>query len=172
MRGGGIWAQSPQYGWCLIEPADNCRPPQPHELENTVELSQDRTVVFPTRHVDFEQLKGISRALPVDLTFVDADDRVRFFSEGVRVFAHSRAILGVHIVDRIVSDFRANRQNAAKFCIELRGKFAHIRYFAVRSEAGEYLGTLEVMQYLTRLRSLSGERRLLQYDTTETELQS
>ncbi len=179
---GEIWAQSPRYGWCLVEPADEYRPPEPKGPEQTVELPRDRAVVFPTGYVDFEQLKGIFSALPVDLTFVDADDRVRFFSEGERIFARSKAVIGrkvqhchpphsVHIVDQIVSDFRTGRQDIAEFWIELHGKFVHIRYFAVRSDDGAYLGTLEVTQDLTRLRALRGERRLLQYDGTHVEPQ-
>ncbi|MBN1359404.1 MAG: DUF438 domain-containing protein [Sedimentisphaerales bacterium] len=177
---GEIWTQSPRYGWCLVEPGDEYRPPQPEHRDDTVELPTDRAVVFPTGQLDFTQLKGMFNALPVDLTFVDADDRVRFFSEGDRIFDRSKAILGrkvqhchppksVHIVEQIVADFRSGRQSVAEFWIELQGKFVHIRYFAVRDEAETYLGTLEVTQDLTRLRQLQGERRLLQYDTPEEE---
>lgn len=177
---GEIWAQSPRYGWCLVEPGDKYRPPQPQHRDDTVDLPADRAVVFPTGQLDFTQLKAIFSTLPVDLTFVDADDRVRFFSEGDRIFARSKAILGrkvqhchpprsVHVVEQIVSDFRSGQQNVAEFWIELHGKFVHIRYFAVRDEARKYLGTLEVTQDLTRLRELKGERRLLQYDAPAKE---
>ncbi|HQL49129.1 MAG TPA: PAS domain-containing protein [Holophaga sp.] len=110
------------------------------------------------------------------MTFVDAEDRVAFFTEGPeRVFERSRAILGravqhchppksVDIVERILSDFKAGRQSVAEFWIQLHGKFVHIRYFAIRDEQGAYLGTLEVTQDLTRLRALEGDRRLLQYE--------
>jgi DUF438 domain-containing protein len=175
-----IWAQSPRYGWCLVEPRDGYQPPQPEQRAETVDLPEDQAITFPTGQLDFGQLRGIFGALPVDLTFVDADDRVRFFSEGDRIFSRSKAILGrkvqhchppksVHIVDEIVADFRSGRQNVAEFWIQLHGKFVHIRYFAVRDEAGAYLGTLEVTQDLTRLRALEGERRLLQYDNQPAE---
>jgi DUF438 domain-containing protein len=133
-------------------------------------------LVFPTGSLGLEQLKAIFRTLPVDLTFVDADDRVRFFTEGEkRIFVRPKAIIGrkvehchppasVHIVERIVGDFRSGRQDVAEFWIDHKGQFVHIRYFAVRDEQGEYLGTLEVTQELTRERALEGERRLLQYD--------
>jgi hypothetical protein len=97
------------------------------------------------------------------------------FSEGPdRVFARSRAILGrkvqhchppssVGIVEQILSNFRAGRQNVAEFWIQLHGRFVHIRYFAVRDESRTYLGTLEVTQDLTPLRALQGEQRLLEY---------
>jgi DUF438 domain-containing protein len=106
---------------------------------------------------------------------VDADDRVAFFSEGPkRVFARSRAIIGrkvqnchpprsVDVVDRILSDFREGRQDVAEFWIQFTGRFVHIRYFAVRNEAGKYLGTLEVTQDVGAIRALEGERRLLEY---------
>jgi hypothetical protein len=133
-------------------------------------------VRFPSGNLAFEQLLGIFNNLPVDITFVDAEDRVAFFSEGPeRVFERSRAIIGRHVqnchppkslatVERILADFRAGAQNVAEFWLQLGGKFVHIRYFAVRDEAGAYLGTLEVTQDLTRLRALEGDRRLLQYD--------
>ena len=122
-----------------------------------------------------EQLIAIFSTLPVDLTFVDANDRVAFFSEGPnRVFARSRAIIGrmvqnchpprsVDVVERILSDFREGRQNVAEFWIQFVGRFVHIRYFAVRSEDGRYLGTLEVTQDVGPIRALEGERRLLEY---------
>jgi hypothetical protein len=131
---------------------------------------------LPTGNLTLEQLLGIFSTLPVDLTFVDADDRVAFFSEGPdRIFSRSRAILGrkvqhchpprsVEVVDRIVTDFREGRQNVAEFWINFVGRFVHIRYFAVRDGENRYLGTLEVTQDLTRIRRLEGERRLLQYD--------
>lgn len=171
---GAVWQDSPDYGWCLVEPRPGYEPPQPIGPPPVAEVAQDRALRFPTGNLTLEQLEGMFRALPVDLTFIDADDRVRYFSEGERIFTRSKAILGrkvqnchppksVHMVEQIVSDFRAGRQDKAEFWIELHGKFIHIRYFAVRGAGGEYLGTLEVTQDLAPLRALSGERRLLEY---------
>jgi DUF438 domain-containing protein len=123
-----------------------------------------------------EQLAAIFSSLPVDLTFVDAEDRVRFISEGPdRVFIRPRVILGRRVqdchpssslesVERILSDFRSGKQDVADFWLEFKGRFVLIRYFALRGEDGAYMGTLEVTQDLTRERGLSGERRLLEYD--------
>jgi len=170
-----IWQESPRYGFCLVEPRNGYRPPPATAPERVAELPRDQAVVFPTGALTFDQLRGILGALPVDITFVDADDRVRYFSEGAdRVFERSKAILGrevrhchppksVHVVEEIVSSFRSGRQSVAEFWIELGGRFVHIRYFAVRDDDGTYLGTLEVTQDLTRLRELHGERRLLQW---------
>jgi hypothetical protein len=173
---GEIWAQTPQYGYCLVEPGDVYRPPKTVDPSKPVDVPKEGSIIFPTGAMTFDQLRGLFSVLPVDLTFVDADDRVRYFSEGAdRVFARSKAIIGrkvqhchppksVDTVERILADFRSGKQNVAEFWIEMHGKFVHIRYFAVRDDEGAYLGTLEVTQDLTRLRALSGERRLLQYD--------
>jgi len=111
--------------------------------------------------------------LPVDLTYVDQDDVVRFFSQTKeRIFPRSPAIIGrkvqkchppasVHRVQRILDDFRAGRRDVAEFWIQMQGQFIHIRYFAIRDAEGEYQGTLEVSQDVTHIRALEGERRLL-----------
>ncbi len=170
-----IWHESPRFGFCLVEPRTGYRPPAPAAPARLAAVPAGEALVFPSGALDLAQLRGIFAALPVDITFVDADDRVRFFSEGPdRVFERSKAILGrqvhhchppksVHVVEEIVSSFRDGRQNVAEFWIQLRGRFIHIRYFAVRDEAGAYLGTLEVTQDLSRLRELQGERRLLEF---------
>ena len=195
---GEVWSQSPEIGWCLVDPEGEYRPSEPEgpEIPEQVARDADRdgialnviqpgaprpkatsgALVFPTGSLGLEQLKAIFRTLPVDLTFVDADDRVRFFSEGPnRVFMRPKTVIGrkvqhchppssVHVVDQIVTDFRSGRQNVAEFWITLGDQFVHIRYFAVRDEQGEYMGTLEVTQDLTKERALEGERRLVQYD--------
>jgi len=132
--------------------------------------------MMPTGNVTVEQLTSVLSTLPIDLTFVDANDRVAFFTEGPdRIFARSKAIIGrkvqhchppssVDVVDHILDDFRAGRQNVAEFWINLRGKFVYIRYFAVRDKEGKYLGTVELTQDIAPLRELAGERRLLQYN--------
>lgn len=170
-----IWASSPKYGWCLVEPQDGYTPPKSADAA-TPAVPGDGTITMPTGHVTVEQLTSVLSTLPLDLTFVDAEDRVAFFSEGPqRIFARSKAIIGrkvqhchppgsVDIVERILGDFRAGRQNVAEFWIDFHGKFVHIRYFAVRDKEGKYLGTVELTQDIAPLRALTGERRLLQYN--------
>ncbi len=203
---GEVWQQSPQFGWCLVDPDDGYRPPTAvtpdvsdkaaQELErsglalNIVPPSAGRvdpsanSIMFPTGALTLNQLKAIFSTLPVDMTYVDADDRVRFFSEGPnRVFIRPKAVIGrkvqhchppgsVHTVDKILDDFKSRRQDVADFWIEFQGRFVFIRYFALREDDGTYLGTLEVTQDLTRERQLTGERRLLQYDSVEDENKS
>ena len=171
-----VWQQSPEYGYCLVDPRDDYQPPAPTDPARVASVASNESLIFPTGALTPAQIRGLFAALPLDVTFVDAEDRVRYFSEGPdRVFARSKAILGrkvqhchppksVHIVEQILDDFKGGRHSVADFWIPLHGRFVHIRYFAMRDQAGAYLGTLEVTQDLTRLRALDGERRLLQYD--------
>jgi uncharacterized protein len=173
---GEIWQQSPEYGYCLVEPGADYRPPVSAEPGKVAAVGANESLLFPTGALTPAQIRGLIRVLPLDLTFVDADDRVRYFSEGPdRVFARSKAILGrkvqhchppksVHIVEQILDDFKGGRQSVAEFWIPFHERFVHISYFAVRDEAGTYLGTIEMTQDLTRLRRLTGERRLLEYE--------
>jgi len=170
-----IWAASPRYGWCLVEPGEGYQPPKA-VIREGIQLESSEAVQLPTGNLTLEQLVGIFSTLPVDITFVDADDRVAFFSEGPdRVFARSTVIIGrkvqhchppssVDVVNRIVNDFREGAQDVAEFWIPFQGRYVHIRYFAVRDNENRYLGTLEVTQDIGPLRKLEGERRLLQYD--------
>ena len=169
-----VWSASPQYGWCLVEPQTGYVPPV-NVGAATAAVPGDGTIMMPTGHVSVEQLTAVLSTLPLDLTFVDADDRVAFFSEGPdRIFARSKAIIGRKVqhchpprsadtVNKILEDFRTGRQNVAEFWINFQSKFVHIRYFAVRDKQGGYLGTVELTQNVAPLREFEGERRLLQY---------
>jgi len=173
---GEIWSVSPKYGWCIVEPQQGYTPAVGTTPES-MKFPQSGALMLPTGNVSLEQLVAVFSTLPLDLTFVDADDRVAFFTEGPdRIFARSKAIIGrkvqhchpprsVETVDQILDDFRAGRQNVAEFWINFHDKFVHVRYFAVRSSDGAYLGTVELTQDLTPLRALQGERRLLEYDS-------
>lgn len=124
--------------------------------------------------VERDVMAAILNTLPVELSFVDRDDRVRYFSHenGEKIFPRTRGAIGmavqnchpeksVHLVNRILADFKAGRRKVAEFWIELGGRFVHIRYFPVRDAQGEYLGTLEVVQDVAPIRALTGQRRLL-----------
>ncbi len=137
----------------------------------------DGAIKFAAGSLTLEQLTAIFSTMPVDLTFVDTDDRVRFLSEGPnRVFIRPKVIIGRKVqdchpssslssVEQILSDFRSGTQDVADFWLEFKGRFVLVRYFALRDDNGAYMGTLEVTQDLTRERALTGERRLLSYDT-------
>ncbi len=124
--------------------------------------------------VERDVLAAILNALPVELSFVDKDDTVRYFSHenGDKIFPRTRGAIGmevqnchpeksVHLVNRILEDFKAGSRKVAEFWIAMGGRKVHIRYFPVRSPKGEYLGTLEVVQDIAPIQALAGERRLL-----------
>ena len=172
-----IWSASPKYGWCIVEPQLGYTPAVSVTLDS-INVPPSGALMLPTGNVSLEQLIAIFSTLPVDLTYVDADDRVAFFTEGPdRIFARSKTIIGrkvqnchpprsVGTVEQILGDFRAGRQNVAEFWINFHDKFVQVRYFAVRNSDGAYLGTLELTQDLTPLRALQGERRLLEYESS------
>ncbi len=133
--------------------------------ENTIELFED---------LDVETLLRIMDALPVDISFVDKDDVVTYFNlpRDGRVFPRTKLDIGrkvqrchppksVHIVQKILDDFKAKKRKSADFWINYKDKFLYIRYFPVYDENGEYFGTLEVTQDVTHIRELEGEKRLL-----------
>lgn len=172
-----IYLQSDEYGYCLYAPQFEWTPEGGFHKEMQKTAASHGKVQMPTGSFSLEELIAAFSTLPFDLTFVDAEDTVRYFSPGrERIFDRSRAILGrkvqychppksVHIVNKIVKDFKDGSQDRAKFWINMGGKFIYICYYAVRDAQGAYLGTLEVTQDLTELRALEGERRLLEYDT-------
>ncbi len=130
---------------------------------------------FETGYLSPEEVEAIFSALPVDVSFVDASDRVRFYSHGRgRIFPRAKAVLGrpvhlchppksVHIAERILEEFKAGRRDVAEFWIGMGDRMVHIRYFPVRGRDGRYLGTLEVVQDVTEIRRLEGERRILDW---------
>jgi DUF438 domain-containing protein len=127
-----------------------------------------------TGGLTLEQLDLVLGALPIDFQYVDEHDRVRFYSEGHRIFPRSPGVIGrkvqnchppasVHKVQQIIDAFRAGEKSDAEFWIEVGGRFLHIRYFAVRDEAGAYRGVVETVQDVTAIRALEGQRRLLDW---------
>jgi DUF438 domain-containing protein len=136
-------------------------------------LPEEGEVVFGSGKLSIEELEAIFSHLPIDMTFVDAQNRVQFFTESPdRIFVRSRAIIGrsvqlchpkksVHVVEQILNDFRDGKRDSAEFWINLGEKTIHIRYFAVRSGEGEYMGCLEVSQDITEILKITGEKRLL-----------
>ncbi len=120
-----------------------------------------------------EELEQIFSVLPFDISFIGSDDRVKFYSDPPhRIFARSPQVIGrlvqnchppksVSTVEEILASFKEGRADEAEFYLVYNGSFVHIAYYAVRSADGTYLGTLEVSQDATHLRSLMGEKRLL-----------
>jgi DUF438 domain-containing protein len=127
-----------------------------------------------TGGLNLEELNLVLGVLPIDFQYVDEHDRVRFYSEGHRIFPRSPGVIGrkvqnchppqsVHKVQQIIDAFRAGEKDTAEFWIEMQGKFLHIRYFAVRDEGEAYRGVVETVQDVTGIRALEGQRRLLDW---------
>ncbi|MHB1324034.1 MAG: DUF438 domain-containing protein [Coriobacteriia bacterium] len=121
-----------------------------------------------------EQIDLLLGVLPFDLSFADENDRVRFYSEGERVFPRSPEVIGravqnchppksVHKVEEILTAFRSGEKDVAEFWIDMAGRFIHIRYFAMRDGAGAYKGCLEIIQDVTGIRALEGQRRIVDW---------
>jgi DUF438 domain-containing protein len=123
-------------------------------------------------HLSTTEVNALLNTLPFDMTFVDANDKVKYVSQGKeRIFDRPASVIGrpvhlchppqsVHIVMNIVEDLRSGKKDHEDFWINFRGKFVYIRYYAVRGDSGEYLGCLEVTQEISGIRSLEGEKRL------------
>ena len=152
--------QSFDYGFAFIEAPP--KPSKPFGDENG--------------HLDFDEIMLIFNTLPVDLTFVDADNKVKFFSRPEdRIFPRSSAVIGrdvkfchpphsVHVVEEILESFKAGKQSKAEFWIDIKDRKLHIRYFALRDSKGVYRGTLEVSQDITEVQKITGQRRLLEWE--------
>lgn len=168
-----VYQQTPEFGYCLYDPQTEWKPEGIPAGEVTYNTGNN--IMLSTGSFNPEDLESLFRTLPIDITFVDNDDKVKFFSLGPdRVFSRNRAILGrdvrmchppssVHVVEKILDDFRNNRENSAAFWINMQGRFIYIEYFALKDKEGNYLGTIEFTQDLTHLRKLEGEQRLLSY---------
>jgi len=163
----------PDTGWpddIIKEPEE--MPSEPAEVLKDVA----EALGLDTGRMTLEQINLMLTHLPVDLTFVDENDRVAYYSEGPeRIFPRSPAIIGrevrnchppksVHLVNQILDAFKSGSRDTAEFWIELGGKFIYIRYFAVRDADGYYRGCLEASQDLTRIRKLEGQQRLLDWE--------
>ena len=162
--------QSFETGWCYVDPTPLLTGPK----EDSVRIAEG-LADLGTGFLSPSQIILMMENLPVDITYIDENDEVRYFS-GVkhRIFPRSRSIIcrkvqnchppsSVHIVNEIVDAFRSGEREVAEFWIQMRGRFIHIRYFAMRDEHGIYRGTIEVSQDVTGIRELTGEQRLLEW---------
>lgn len=177
-----IAEESDQIGYCLAVPEREWKPervPLPFaEVESEGDSSDtdhlpEGLLKFETGIVSVKQMEAIMNHLPVDLTFIDENDVVRYFSHGKeRIFARTKAVIGrtvqnchppqsVHVVNQLLADFKAGRKDVEDFWIPLKDKFVYIRYFAVRDEEGTYLGTLEFTQNIAPIKALEGQKRIL-----------
>jgi DUF438 domain-containing protein len=171
-----VYQETPEFGYCLIDPEDEWAPAN-MKVEKQTYVQTDG-IRLSSGAFNINELEALFQYLPVDITFVDKDDKVRFFSHSPnRVFERNRSIIGrdvrmchppgsVHVVEQILTDFKSGKENKAIFWISgfQKDRFIVIEYCALRGKDNEYLGVLEVTQDITKLRSLEGNQRLLSYE--------
>ncbi|WP_415064347.1 DUF438 domain-containing protein [Bdellovibrio sp.] len=164
-----------EIGWMLSqEPAAYCKEeaaaPAAAKAVIPDRLRMDEGYMTP------EQVNLMLKFMPVDLTYVDENDRVIFYNRGEdRVFPRSAGIIGrevrfchppksVGTVLRILEEFKKGTKNEAAFWIRFKGRVIHIRYFAIRDKDMNYKGVIEMSQDITEIQKLEGEQRLLDWD--------
>ena len=141
------------------------------ESSSDTRASQDGTIRLSTGEFSLAQLEAVFATIPLDITFVDANDKTRYFSHGdTRAFPRPKSCLGRDVYDchppksqeavrRILTEFKSGKRDVSEFWFKAMGKFLYVRYFAVRDEAGNYLGALETTQDIGPIKALEGENR-------------
>jgi len=167
-----IKGQSAEIGYSFID-APQSKKNEEKQADSILE-SVKSNFTTKTGSLDNLQLEQILNTLPLDITFIDENDEVKYYSNPKDRFFHRiPAIIGrkvqkchppesVHVVEKILSSFKSGEKDDAAFWIQMKGKFVLIKYYAIRNE-NEYLGTLEVSQDVTDIRKLEGEKRLLDW---------
>ncbi|NWG10701.1 DUF438 domain-containing protein [Candidatus Bathyarchaeota archaeon] len=145
------------------------------EAEEKAVATSEGLLQFETGSLSKEELEALLDSLPIDVTFVDKSDSVKYFNKAEkRVFVRAKSVIGrkvqlchpqksVHIVNRIVEAFKAGKKDVSEFWININNRLIHIRYFAVRDKNGKYLGTMEVTQDITDIKKIEGKQRLLDW---------
>jgi len=163
--------ESDEIGFCLTGPAGIWKPIR---KEIHQEAITEGFIRLETGILSLKQLELMLNHLPVDITFIDQDDVVRYFSHGKeRIFARTKAVIGrtvqnchppksVHVVEELLHDFKSGVKDDEDFYIKFKDKYIYIRYFAVRDETGQYMGTLEFTQNISSIQEIQGEKRILQ----------
>jgi DUF438 domain-containing protein len=164
-----------EIGYCCFTPPELISIAPSAETVQAPTQAPEGILQFETGSLTKDQLDGLINALPIDITFIDANDTVRYFSKPEkRFFVRTKAVIGrkVHmchpqksfnVVNTILDSFKSGKKDVAEFWINLNARLIHIRFFAVRNNDGKYLGTMEVVQDITSIKQIEGERRLLDW---------
>jgi len=164
-----------EIGYCCFTPPAAIAQMETEEHKAKEAAVSDKAVKFETGTLTAEEIEGILDTLPIDISFVDKNDSVKYFNKAEkRIFVRTKSVIGrkvqqchpeksVHIVSKIVNSFKTGKKDSAEFWITMGGRLVHIRYFAVRDKNREYLGTVEVTQDLTDIKKIEGEKRLLDW---------
>jgi len=172
-----IQQESKEFGFTLIKPKDKWKPArvdiEGKILDQGEEPSNYGYIEFDAGFMSPEEINAILNTVPFDMTFVDKDGAVKYFTMGKdRIFPRPRTVIGrqvknchppasVHVVEKILEDFRSGKKDHEDFWINMGPRYVLIRYYAVRNSKGEYLGTLEVTQDIKPIQKITGEKRLV-----------
>lgn len=173
-----IYHESDEIGYALIEPETEWKLKRADIIKTEEEKGtlEGGYVKFEIGILSSNEINGILNTIPGDMTFIDKDDIVKYFSAGKeRIFARTKAVIGrsvqnchppdsVNVVDKILEDFKSGAKDSESFWINMGDLYVYIRYFAVRDEDGNYLGTLEFSQNIAPIQEIEGEKRLLSED--------
>ncbi len=173
----GEWQEiieaSDEYGYFFFKPEHKWAPKEIEEASDEPRIDGNEYVSFDAGFMLPKEVNAMLNALPIDMTFVDKEGRVKYFSQGKeRIFARPKTIIGrevknchppasVHVVEQIVEDLRSGKKDHEDFWIKLGDKYVYIRYFAVRDADGDYLGVVEVSQDIKPIQEIEGEKRLM-----------
>lgn len=164
---------TPEMGYSLIDKPKSWKVETPEEKQAEEEKKITGEVNFDAGSMSPEVINALLNTIPIDLTFVDANNKVKYFTQGKeRIFPRPKTVIGrdvsmchppqsVHVVEEIVESFRSGKKDHEDFWIRAKDKFIYIRYFAVRNSEGEFLGTLEISQDIKPITELEGEKRLI-----------
>jgi PAS domain S-box-containing protein len=164
-----------EIGYCCFTPEHLITMPTIKDVKKVEAEPLSIELAFETGKLSKREIEAILNTLPIDITFVDKEDTVKYFNKGEeRIFIRTKAVIGrrvqqchpqksIHIVNKILDAFRSGKRDVAEFWIQKDGRVIHIRYFAVRDKNGEYLGTIEVTQDITDIKKIEGEKRLLDW---------
>ena len=163
--------EAKEYGYSFL----NVETPVNTIIETESPIHEKLLFSLKSGGLTLNELILILDKLGLDITFVDENDKVKFYNNPIeRIFPRTPSVIGrdvrkchppesVHIVEEIIEHFRKGLKDEAQFWINYRGKFLVITYYAIRNEKNEYQGVLEVSQDATQIRKLEGENRLLQW---------
>jgi DUF438 domain-containing protein len=170
-----VLLESEDLDWAFVSPPATLLKRLKKGGQN-IENKDVQSVDLKTGKLFPEQIRWMMNHLPVDVTYVDENNKVRYFSTPKkRIFPRTVAVIerdvrnchpheSVHVVEKIVEAFRKGEKDHADFWINMKGEMIYIRYFAIRDEEGNYRGVLEVSQEVTEIRKLKGEQRLLDWE--------
>ncbi|MFC1872827.1 DUF438 domain-containing protein [Chloroflexota bacterium] len=159
-------------GYAWIQSVGDWQPKESVVVPSSSTAGQINILPLDTGALSLDQINLLLSHLPLDITFVDENDRVAYYSKGdKRIFPRSPAVIGrevqkchppasLHKVTKIVESFRQGKRDSAEFWIHHNGMYVYIRYFAMRNKAGNYRGCLEVSQDITAIQKISGEKRI------------